>query len=151
MSEGINPELIEKAAKALADDWNPERDPILSAMFRDYAQTALCAVLPYVIRQANPYRSERNESPDENPVLVAMAEYGEAIRGDWSDFDGSSEQGVIDGWVQELRHPDPSHDIEWHRRNLGICMAGGGHWCGRWGWCDDECGCVPCAEGRSTR
>ena len=101
--------------------------------------------------QPNPYRSERNESPDENPVLMAMAEYGEAIRSDWSNFDGGTEQSIIDGWVQELRQPDSSHDIEWHRRVLGICMAGGGHWCGRWGWCDDECGCVPCAEDRSAR
>ena len=28
-------------AQALADDWNPDRDPILTAMFRDYAQTVI--------------------------------------------------------------------------------------------------------------
>ena len=32
------------------------------------------------------------------------------------------------------------------RRDLGICEAGGGHWCGSWyGYCDAECGC-PCME-----
>lgn len=40
----VKPEWIEKAAKALADDWNPDRDPVLTAMFRDYAHTALVAV-----------------------------------------------------------------------------------------------------------
>ena len=84
-------------------------------------------------------------------VLPAMLEYADAIRGDWSNFDGRTEKSIINRWVAELRQPDPSHDIEWHRRNLGICMAGGGHWCGRWGYCDDECGCVPCAEDRAAQ
>lgn len=34
----------ETVARALADDWNPDRDPILTAMFRDYAQTVLTAL-----------------------------------------------------------------------------------------------------------
>lgn len=33
----------DRLAALLADDWNPERDPILTAMFRDYAQTILKA------------------------------------------------------------------------------------------------------------
>ncbi len=44
MNNPIDPAIVEKAAKAMADDWNPERDPILTAMFCDYAQTALEAV-----------------------------------------------------------------------------------------------------------
>lgn len=48
----ITDEMVERAAKAIAGDWNPGRDPILSAMFRDYAQSALAAVLPDLIRQA---------------------------------------------------------------------------------------------------
>ena len=36
-------EAREKLAALLADDWNPERDPILTAMFRDYAHTILAA------------------------------------------------------------------------------------------------------------
>ena len=31
----------DQLAALLADDWNPDRDPILTAMFRDYAQTIL--------------------------------------------------------------------------------------------------------------
>ncbi len=37
--------LVETVARALADDWNPDRDPVLTAMFRDYAQTAVTTVL----------------------------------------------------------------------------------------------------------
>ena len=33
----------DQLAALLADDWNPDRDPILTAMFRDYAQTILDA------------------------------------------------------------------------------------------------------------
>ena len=76
----------------------------------------------------------------------AMLEYGQAIRGDWSDFDGGNEQAVITGWVAEMRNPNPAHDLLWFRRNLGLCEAGGGHWCDSWyGYCDAECGC-PCME-----
>lgn len=38
-------EQIEQAARAMADDWNPDRDPILTAMFRDYANTLAAAGL----------------------------------------------------------------------------------------------------------
>ena len=31
----------DQLAELLADNWNPDRDPILTAMFRDYAQTIL--------------------------------------------------------------------------------------------------------------
>ena len=76
-------------------------------------------------------------------LTQAMTEYGQAIRGDWSNFDGRSERAVIESWVREIETPDPSHGIEWWRRELGICMTGGSHWCGRWGYCDADCGC-PC-------
>ena len=39
---------IEAGAKAMADDWNPGRDPILTAMFRDYSATAIQAALPHI-------------------------------------------------------------------------------------------------------
>ena len=87
-------------------------------------------------------------NPADNPqaaVLQAMGEYANAIRGDWSGFDGRSEKRTINRWVAELRKPNPARDIDWHRRDLGICMAGGGHWCGHWGYCDDACGCEACA------
>lgn len=52
MSEYVTDEAVEKAAKAMADDWNPERDPILTAMFRDYAATALEAAAPLIAAKA---------------------------------------------------------------------------------------------------
>lgn len=78
----VKPEMIEKAAKALADDWNPERDPVLAAMFRDYAQTALTAVLPEVIRQA------KTEAWDEGRTAGAGmgVGIGERIVGTRSDW-----------------------------------------------------------------
>ena len=33
----------DELAQLLADDWNPDRDPILTAMFRDYAESILTA------------------------------------------------------------------------------------------------------------
>jgi len=45
-------EQVEKAAQAMADDWNPDRDPILTAMFRDYANTVLVAVGPTIAASA---------------------------------------------------------------------------------------------------
>ena len=48
MSELITDAMVEAAAEAMADDWNPERDPVLSAMFRDYAVSALEAAAPFI-------------------------------------------------------------------------------------------------------
>ena len=39
---------IKAAAQALADDWNPDRDPVLTAMFSDYSATALTAAMPII-------------------------------------------------------------------------------------------------------
>lgn len=39
---------FEAGAAGISDDWNPERDPVLSAMFRDYAQSAIDAALPHI-------------------------------------------------------------------------------------------------------
>ena len=52
MSDLITDAMVEAAAEAMADDWNPERDPILSAMFRDYAASALEAVAPLIAAKA---------------------------------------------------------------------------------------------------
>lgn len=68
----------------------------------------------------------------------AMLEYAEAIRGDWSDFDGRSERNVIESWVDEMRNPTHTTIDEWRDR-LGICPDGNGHWAGlRWGHCREE-------------
>ena len=39
---------IDAAAEGMADDWNPQRDPVLTAMFRDYAMSALEAAAPHL-------------------------------------------------------------------------------------------------------
>lgn len=85
---------------------------------------------------------------DLTALTQAMNEYAQAIRGDWSMFDGRCERDVIEGWVSEIQSPNPDHTIEWWRNDLNLCLAGGGHWCGPWGHCeagDSEwhCNC-PC-------
>lgn len=69
----------------------------------------------------------------------AMLEYAQAIRGDWSEFDGRSERDVIEMWVSEIRNPSDTTLEQWRDR-LGICPDGNGHWAG-FGWyghCDKE-------------
>ena len=39
---------VQAGAQALADDWNPDRDPVLTAMFSDYSATALTAATPHL-------------------------------------------------------------------------------------------------------
>ena len=39
-------DVIEKAAEAMSDDWDPSGSPILAAMNRDFASSALATVLP---------------------------------------------------------------------------------------------------------
>ena len=39
---------IKAAAQAMTDDWNPDRDPVLTAMFSDYSATALTAATPHL-------------------------------------------------------------------------------------------------------
>lgn len=52
MNDLVTDEMREQVAKALADDWNPERNPVLTAMFRDYAATALEAAAPLIAAKA---------------------------------------------------------------------------------------------------
>lgn len=144
----LTEEVAEKAARAEWEHEWPERswEKAPDYIREDYmitARAALSDVLPEIIQQAKAEALREAE-----PVLQTMLEYGAAIRGDWSDFDGRTMRAVIDDWVREILTPDPSHTVEWHRRDLGLCMAGAGHWCGGWGYCDDECGCEPCATDR---
>lgn len=68
----------------------------------------------------------------------AMLEYAQAIRGDWSNFDGRSERGVIESWVAEMDNPTDTSLEQWRDR-LNICPDGNGHWAGfRWGHCRKE-------------
>lgn len=77
----------------------------------------------------------------QSPVLKVMKEYGDAIRGNWSDFDGRSMKAIIHEWVDYLTGDEAISTIDRMRLELNLCRAGGGHWCGVWGYCDEECGC----------
>lgn len=71
-------------------------------------------------------------------LTTAMQEYADAIRGDWSNFDGRSERDVIESWISEIEKPTETTLEEWRDR-LGVCPDGNGHWAGtRWGHCTKE-------------
>lgn len=75
-----------------------------------------------------------------------MLEYAQAIRGDWSDFDGRSERDVIESWVSEIRKPTEKTIRQW-RDELTLCPDGNGHWAGRYGHCDAETCPIGTGEG----
>lgn len=39
---------VRAIARAMSDDWNPDRDPVLTAMFQDYSQTAARAAVAHI-------------------------------------------------------------------------------------------------------
>ena len=41
----LSDDAVERAARALDENFNPDKYPILAAMFRDYAKTALTAAI----------------------------------------------------------------------------------------------------------
>ena len=42
---------VEAGAEAMATDWNPDRDPVLTAIFRDYSVSAIAAAEPHLRRK----------------------------------------------------------------------------------------------------
>ena len=52
MSDYVTDEMVETAARAMDHAYNPDRSPILAAMFRDYALAALEAVAPLIAAAA---------------------------------------------------------------------------------------------------
>ena len=75
-------ETIETAAHALDTAWNPERYPVLTAMFRDYAQTALAAVLPKLLAKAWDEGFQAGHSDLEaEPACLIHDTSGEDVRG----------------------------------------------------------------------
>jgi len=77
---------------------------------------------------------------NETVIAQVLIEYGDALRGDWSDFDGRGAKSVLHGLASELKGDTGAHDIDWHRNDIGLCPDGNGHWGGRWGHCDShEC------------
>ena len=61
-------------------------------------------------------------------IAQVLEEYGAALRGDWSDFDGRSARAVLDDLAAELRGTRAPHTLEQHRFELGLCRDGDGHW-----------------------
>ena len=79
-------------------------------------------------------------SPVFNDIAVAnglnvLAEFGQAIRGDWGSIDGRGIQYSLEGLIEEMQSDTPI-DIPRMRDNMYICVAGGGHW---QTYCDEEC------------
>ena len=74
---------------------------------------------------------------NEKVIAQALREYGQALRGDWSDFDGRSARAVLDDFAAELEGNREPHTIEQHRAELGLCPDGNGHWdAPRRGYCE---------------
>lgn len=82
---------------------------------------------------------------NETVIAQALVEYGDALRGDWSDFDGRTAKAVLHDLAAELRGETGPNPIEWHRNDIGLCPDGGGHWGGKWGHCDSY-GCPTYAK-----
>lgn len=59
---------VEAVARALADDWNPGRDPVVTAMFRDYARTAVTAALPFLTAAPSATRGEVRDEIAGHPI-----------------------------------------------------------------------------------
>ena len=78
----VVPEAVfEAVARALSDDWNPGRDPVLTAMFRDYAHTALTAALPFLTAAPSATREEATEDEVTEVVTEALTDAYRAERG----------------------------------------------------------------------
>lgn len=75
MSEPITDEIVETAARAMDHAYNPDRAPILAAMFRDYARAALDAAAPMIagaalqpVRDALANHPRCEEHPDGDAI-----------------------------------------------------------------------------------
>ena len=79
-------DLAEQIAALLADDWNPDRDPVLTAMFRDYAQTILKAGWRPPARAR--HLGQRVTDPDAEATYVTLelvSRYGRTV-----EFEGQT-------------------------------------------------------------
>ena len=105
MSDSLRPDsdVIERAARAMADDWNPDRDPILTAMFRDYANTLAAAGL------LTPSDTFASTKPSDAGVAVCAwcpsVASGSALHNDGLRHPSCGRADHGQGWV-----PDPASD-----------------------------------------
>ena len=70
MSDYVTDAMVETAARAMDHAYNPDRAPILAAMFRDYARAALEAVAPLIAAAALRDAADREMTAWE-PVLMS--------------------------------------------------------------------------------
>ena len=113
-------EQIEQAARAMADDWNPDRDPILTAMFRDYANTLAAAGL------LTPSDTFASTKPSDAEHLLSVVE---TIK----ETGGSVQiRGVLitpcDTYGQPLTNVHPDADVDLLRRAAASERAAERHW-----------------------
>lgn len=74
---------IEAAAKAMSDDWNPDRDPILTAMHRDYAASAIDAAIPHLLEPIEALADEYSgRSSDVDDLCDDLYEALASVRGE---------------------------------------------------------------------
>ena len=70
MSDYVTDAMVETAARAMDHAYNPDRAPILAAMFRDYARAALDAAAPLIAAAALRDAADREMTAWE-PVLLS--------------------------------------------------------------------------------
>lgn len=59
-------------------------------------------------------------------VADVIEEYGEAIRGGWSELDGRTVRNHLEFLAEQVR--DPLFTVADLRQTVGICLRGNGHW-----------------------
>jgi hypothetical protein len=73
-------------------------------------------------------------------ATTVLREYGQAIRGDWSDVDGRGVRADLDTLADWIDSPDTAPSLTQMRDRVGVCPAGNGHWSGDWyGYCTAAC------------
>ena len=79
-----------------------------------------------------------------------LDQYGQALRGSWSDIDGRSQKLALLELSAAIREhgnePLTEEQVQKLRDELNVCDGGGGHW--GWHCTEDWVKCGP--EGRTT-
>lgn len=84
--------LVDQVAAALADDWNPDRDPVLTAMFRDYAMTAINVI------------ATRGDAATSTVTAEQVRVLGESYARDrWPDATVDQDPELIEVSVERIR------------------------------------------------
>ena len=84
-ADGPDSDVIEQAARAMADDWDPDRDPFLLAMFRDYANTLAAAGLLARSHATPPFTTEQEIESLASEIHEAYAyQYDECDHGTYT-------------------------------------------------------------------